>query len=82
MAHVSFVVKIHQMGFSSGTTVLNYLMHHVCWLNKHNFISSTKTVREQGQLSMTESPERWKTETEGKKEVREAAIKEGSKMEY
>lgn len=54
MAHVSFVVKIHQMGFSSGTTVLNYLMHHMCWLNKHNFISSTKTVRELGQPSMTE----------------------------
>lgn len=54
MARVSFVIKIHQRDFSSATTVLNYLMHHVCWLNKHNFISSTKTVRELEQPSMTE----------------------------
>lgn len=55
MAHVSFVIKIHQMDFSIGITgVLNYLMHHVCWLNKHNFISSTKAVRDLGQPSMTE----------------------------
>lgn len=53
MACVSFVIKIHQMDFSSETTVLN-LMHHVCWLNKHNFLSSTKTVRELEQPSMTE----------------------------
>lgn len=54
MARVSFVIKIHQRDFSSATTVLNYLMHRVCWLNKHNFISSTKTVRELEQPSMTE----------------------------
>lgn len=56
--------------------MLNYLMNHVCWLNKHNFISSTKSVRDLGQPSMTE-----KVLRDGKQRL-EAGIKEGSKIEY